>query len=514
MVLVFAPDPHEEKGPVPHPRTMILGLPAREATARGRCLRLVLTNFCTSARAAALTLAALACYAATAIAQGAPATRLTVDQWLAQTANAKPVFKPGDVLTVKDLARIRPFIPPVYVDQFNFPEFRMAIVAPRSHMPRRDYNDCTGKYQAQVRLTSDGAAANYVCGQPFANASLVPGDAQSGSKVVWNFEYRWQNYGPFDLNFMFIFDRFGGSHESSAPNNIESPPITWTSGVQFKSRLPTDAAKFFGGGGTFDKILSNFSERFYYSHLAPRASEGGVLPLPGAKDILWKEFDGFFEPYDVRGQVFITYRYNDPYRTDDAWAYDPQSRRVRRISVEVKSDSLVGSEQTEEDFYTFSGRPMRWNFRFLGWRNLLCVMDSKYDYPHYYGSNGIVPEDVWSMLRFAVVERTPKEPHHPYGSVIMFWDAEDYHPWMALMFDRQQKMIKSLTYTWRWSEDYKDWGEINHGAQATGVQGVVAVDYDNQRATIFPVFGGGFPDVDVNHVDKLFDISKLEEFHR
>jgi hypothetical protein len=75
------------------------------------------------------------------------------------------------------------------------------------------------------------------------------------------------------------------------------------------------------------------------------------------------------------------------------------------------------------------------------------------------------------------------------------------------MFDRQQKLFKSLTYTWRGSEDYKEWSEINHGVQATGVQGVVAVDYDNQRATIFPVFGGGFPDVDVNHVDKLFDIT-------
>ena len=72
------------------------------------------------------------------------------------TVRGQPVF----------LARIRPFIPPVYVDQFNFPEFRMEIVAPHSYLPRKDYNDCTEKYQAQVRLTSDGAAANYVCGQP------------------------------------------------------------------------------------------------------------------------------------------------------------------------------------------------------------------------------------------------------------------------------------------------------------------------------------------------------------
>ena len=465
-------------------------------------------------RALTLALALVAACAATAAAQSAPATRQTVAQWLTQNANAKPDFKPGDVLTAKDLQRLRPFIPPVYIDQFNFPELKMPIVAARSHMPRKDYADCTEKYQAQVKLKSDGTLDNYICGQPFSDASLDPSDPQAGQKAVWNFEHRWQNYGPFDLNFMFIFDRFGGSHEGSAPNAIESPPSTWTGGAQFKSKMPTDAAKYFGGGGTFVKTLSSFYQRTYYSNLAQRAAEGGVLPVPGAKEFFWKEFEGFFEPFDVRGQVFITYRYTDPYRSDDAWAYDPQSRRVRRISVEVKSDSLVGTEQTEEDFNTFSARPVRWNFKFLGWRNLLCVMDSKYDYPHYFGPNGIVPDDVWSIRRFAVVERTPKEQHHPYSSVVMFWDTEDWHPWMALMFDRQQNLFKSLTYTFRWSEDFEQWAEINHGVQATGLQGLVAIDYGNKRATIFPAFGGGFPDADVSHVDKLFDISKLEEFHR
>ena len=459
-------------------------------------------------------LAFVACCAGPAAAQGALPTRHTVDQWLAQNANAKPDFKPGDVLTSKDLERVRPFMVPGYFDQLNFPELKMEIGASRSHMPRKDFADCTEKYQGQVKLKSDGTIDNYLCGQPFPNDSLVPNEPQSGLKAICNFVHRWQNYGPLDLNFMFIYVRFGGSHEGAAPNAIESPPVTWSGGQHFTSAMPTDAARFFGGGGTFVKTMSSFYQRVYYSHLAQRTGEVGVLPVPNAKEFFWKEFEGFFEPYDMRGQVFITYRYNDPYRTDDAWAYDPQLRRVRRISVEVKSDSLVGTEQTEEDLNTFSGRPARWNWKFLGWRNLLCVMDSKYDYAHYYGPNGIVPDDVWSLRRFAVVERTPKEQHHPYSSVVMFWASEDWHPWMAVMFDRQQNLFKSLTYTFRWSEDFKDWAELNHGVQADQLQGLAAVDYHSQRATIFPAFGAGFPDVDVNHVDKLFDISKLEEFHR
>ena len=98
---------------------------------------------------------------------------------------------------------------------------------------------------------------------------------------------------------------------------------------------------------------------------------------PTRLSFLWKEFSGFFSPYDVRGQVFITYRYADPHRADDAWAYDPQSRRVRRVSVEVKSDSVEGTDTTQEDFYTFSGRELHWHWKFLGWKDLLAVMDAR-----------------------------------------------------------------------------------------------------------------------------------------
>ena len=374
--------------------------------------------------------------------------------------------------------------------------------------------ECTEKYQAQVKLKADGTLENYVCGQPFSDSTLSESDPQSGIKAAWNFEYRWQNYGPYDLNFMFIYARFGGSHQEQAPDIIEAPPSGWSGGMEFKSKLPTSAARLFGGGGTFIKTASTFYQRTYFSHLAPRATESGLLPVPDSKDIIYKDFTGFFSPFDVRGEVLITYRYSDPYRADDAWTYDPRERRVRRVSVEVKSDSLAGSDQTEEDFNTFSGREVRWNFKFLGWRKLLCVMDSKFDYVHLYGTNGNVPNDAWSLRRFAVVERKPREPNHPYSSVLMFWDTEDWHPWAAAIFDRQGRLWKTLTYDWRWSEDTVEWAEMNHGVQVSSIQLLIADDYQNQRTTIFPVFGGGYPEINIGQVSKILDINRLEEFHR
>jgi hypothetical protein len=92
-------------------------------------------------------------------------TRSTFDQWLAKYKDAKPDFKVGDVLTAKDLEKMRPFVYPGYLEQLNFPEFRMPIAATVDHTPRKDYLDCTEKYQAQVRLQPDHTLANYVCGQ-------------------------------------------------------------------------------------------------------------------------------------------------------------------------------------------------------------------------------------------------------------------------------------------------------------------------------------------------------------
>src|SRR5271170_1228510 len=90
--------------------------------------------------------AALVTIASNAIAQDVRAyTRANLENWMHQYADAKPDFKPGDVLTVKDLERIRPFVAPGYLEQLNFPELKMRIIASRPHTPRKDFVACTEK---------------------------------------------------------------------------------------------------------------------------------------------------------------------------------------------------------------------------------------------------------------------------------------------------------------------------------------------------------------------------------
>ncbi len=105
-------------------------------------------------------------------------TRATFDEWVKKYQDAQPTFKPGDVITQKDLDKIRPFVPPGYIEQLDFPEFRAEIGPPGDYSAQQDFKECTEQYQSQVVLEANGALKNYVCGQPFAVSKLKVEDAE------------------------------------------------------------------------------------------------------------------------------------------------------------------------------------------------------------------------------------------------------------------------------------------------------------------------------------------------
>ena len=155
--------------------------------------------------------------------------------------------------------------------------------------------------------------------------------------------------------------------EHTAPEP-EKPPEAWLGEeVDIDTDWSYDTDRIYGGGGTYERSLGTFYHKAYHSQLSMFPDNNYMLQENDAAKIMpWKEFTGFFSPYDVRGTAFIIARYIDPRRTDDGWAYVPSLRRVRRISAEVKSDSLMGTEHTLEDFYGFSGRPLEWDWKFWG----------------------------------------------------------------------------------------------------------------------------------------------------
>jgi hypothetical protein len=85
-----------------------------------------------------------------------------------------------------------------------------------------------------------------------------------------------------------------------------------------------------------------------------------------------------------------------------------------------------------------------------------------------------------------------------------------------IAFDHSPKLWKIFQFTKVWSEDFKDPAlqRINKGAKATDFQTIAVMDLQNNRATLNPIYGLGFPNVTAQHVAKLYDISSLEQIHR
>lgn len=445
----------------------------------------------------------------------------TFENWLKQYADAKPGFKPGDVLTAKDLERIRPFVPPGYIEQLNFPNFKAPIIDVIAHTPGAAYLRCTEQYAAQVKLRNDGAILNYKCGQPFLNQSLSVSDAMAGYKAAWNYTYRYLYFGFYDLSFDTVLLGPGGSG-SSIVGGASPPPSYIADLPPWKTSFPTaeQTRKDYGGADRVERYLTAFYARIPFSHLADL--DGASVALPAADKIEQENLTYFATPFDIRGTAFIIWRYledgdkGDPYRAEDAWAYIPNLRRVRRISAEEKSDSLLGTDITIDDFDGFNDRVLNWNWKFLGWKDVLAINDPSNHYLRYFGPDNVVPDDRWSLKRMAITLRTPKDPRHPYSAVINFWQADAWSPSYQFCFDRKGQLWKVIEWEYKYSETFTPgfWDETMKGAHAVIWWHLSAIDVQNHRATVFRQQGPVMEHFSPRLLKVLFDPNALESVHR
>ena len=445
-------------------------------------------------------------------------TQQTFYDWVKQYKDAKPQFKAGDTLTNADLEKVKPFMMPGYFEQYvKWKDLKMEVVDTYHVKPHKMVLDCNEKYQKQVKLAADDALENYVCGYPFANEDIKEDDPKAGIKAAWNYDKRWYWRGYHVRNALSTWLRFGGEHTPPEP---EMPPEAWR-GTEYPIKPEDwkyDTQAIYGGGGKFERSLGCFYHRAYYSHLPMFEKSNYQLPgMADASEVYWKEFTGFFSPFDVRGTAFIVARYDDPRRTDDGWAYVPSLRRVRRISAEMKSDSLMGTEHTLEDFYSFSGRPLEWNWKFHGYKDMLVVhAKTKWDDDgvRYGGPDGWLNNDVWQIRKMMILERLPKDPRHPYASVFMSIDPETWEGWTMVAFDRKGKLWKIWQWGYAWSDDAKRFTDMNHGRSAVHWRNVDTVDIQNGRGNLWREYGGGLPDFSVDFIAKLYDLNRFTELHR
>lgn len=434
---------------------------------------------------------------------GAVGPEVTLE-WLEENQNATPEFSPGETLTFADVDKLKPFVPPSYQDIMFFDGMQVEIAETSDLSPSDDYKQATLQHQGQVALAEDGAIENYIAGQPFDDSKFSPESAPmengDGYRAIWNFNFRWQGQGLTLQRFYGTWIREGGQHDTSG-------------------QIEKGYDDMFQGGGTFPRILWGNYRRAYFNFRSDLADQDYRMKGSWADGTEYRELTSFDEPFDIRGTAFLILRYTDPRKTDDSWAYIPNLRRVRRISVEVKSDSLLGTDHTIEDFYGFAGRVLEHEWRYVGPAKILWVARSKNPYAKFYGPNGWAQVDRWELRDMHVVEQLPTfQPEHPYIRKYIFTDVNTGDCGYAESYDRGDELWKVWQLSKLWSED--PWFYDQHlgtpskdheGMRIGAFQSINVIDKQNGRGTLFPCQGHNYAPQKLTYLKKVLDVNYLSQ---
>jgi hypothetical protein len=332
---------------------------------------------------------------------------------------APPSFaqvKPGDVINTQTAARVKDLVSPgTYFAVTR--GMQMHIVAPQRVEWPPPYKIATEKYSAQVRLSSDHRSlVGYVAGQPFP--LLDANDPEVATKIMWDSDLRPIGTDDTDLRFFecqVLHSRPGPSQDMLLMSEL-------------------------GHLGVYDEIGRTEVEPM---PVDPEFQHSGIWWRAAAYPTI--------SPASAKGAGGIRFRYWDPMRPDDAWAWLPGTRRVRRVNEVILSSTTGLSTWDPDHVGGFAAKPQEYNYKFLGEREMLgCVharTSPETPCPTDGGSTAC-PED-WEMRHLYVVEVRPR-PERIAGALqtrtIVYVDGEMWLNPYVDSYDHKNELWKTQIY--------------------------------------------------------------------
>lgn len=214
-------------------------------------------------------------------------------------------------------------------------------------------------------------------------------------------------------------------------------------------------------------------------------------------------------PRDIRGLgTLSTAYYTD--RVDDAFAYLPAVRRIRRLSGGAWMDPIGGTDQLQDDINIWNTHPnwypkievvdKRWILTPIGegWSSFPEKSSQAEKYPHVdlqTPPNWNPANLKWEPREVYVIEATAPD-EHPYSKKVMYYSTEIPWIYQGETYDKKGEFWK---YLW--------WLPMNHtaadGSEVVTVTSGYVLDYQRMHGTIFvstPEWGFNPPDVDQDDV--------------
>jgi len=212
-------------------------------------------------------------------------------------------------------------------------------------------------------------------------------------------------------------------------------------------------------------------ERETESVLLQMALDGypGALEIPGPANIEKYVIMALKKPYDLAGSSIMTWRYRDPNKQDNSFAYSPMIRRVRRMSAANRSDALMGSDLAVDDANGYDGKvtaftwkvirkqevllpaldvePVRIVQNNLGeWETTKNIKPVIYGYQKegWQGAAWAPTNLCWVKRPVIVIEMTAKDRYYNYGAQHIWFDPELYGCAYKVIHDKAGDYWKTL----------------------------------------------------------------------
>jgi hypothetical protein len=325
-------------------------------------------------------------------------------------------------------------LPPDILKCVQAGDFTITVQETTGMPLREEYIKATLESNGKVELR-DGELKGYVAGLPFP---LVDGqDPRAGEKVAWNHRY----------------------HD-------------W--GETFQA-WPTSELR--NSNGTVERTTSFYAASMHGMHL-PELSKNH---LEWEKEgILRKMYMRILAPADMEGSQVLGHHYDKDTVVDDQWAYDPKSRRVRKV-VYNPYEASEGGELLVEDRGGFSGYIHDYEWKYLGEQIVLAPGAIKAAEPTLGGKGKWYPLDPWELRRALVVEARPKGSHPVYSRRVLYIDLQTHVALYALAYDREGHHKRTF-FLVHLHPEFNPW---NTEVRIPRISAQVGIDYQRERASIF-----------------------------